>query len=230
MDGRSRSRRQLGCGTQVLDANSEAGGGGPERAPELRSSSPCPCPPPLPVVAQFPGGSRSCRRVAMVSEEEEGQIPKGRSRNTHQLAPPSLLPPFTSQPRVQPSQGVKEVEGAEGPGNESQDPSLAPQICWTWAPDPAGGLATPPPTPVRWPAGSFLPLCLRTPGMSSLTLQVPAPALSPLGPHPESLGAPPTSCTHTVMAVFLLMLSQGCEVLGIQLCLCIPVLAQTGAG
>ena len=190
MDGRSRSRRQLGCGTQVLDANSEAGGGGPERAPELRSSSPCPCPPPLPVVAQFPGGSRSCRRVAMVSEEEEGQIPKGRSRNTHQLAPPSLLPPFTSQPRVQPSQGVKEVEGAEGTGNESQDPSLAPQICWTWAPDPAGGLATPPhPSSL---AGRFFP-----PSVPSHTWNVlshpsgPSSSLKSTGPPPRvSWGSP----------------------------------------
>lgn len=83
----------------VLDAKTEAQRAG-ERPLPLRAGGPDPSPPP----PQLSPGSRlpSCCLVAMVEEEEEGQIPEKQSKNTHQLAllPHSLSeskPPFVHQ-------------------------------------------------------------------------------------------------------------------------------------
>lgn len=120
---------QLGCGAQVLDADTEAGGGGLARAPEPRSASPGALP------LSPPGSSQAPRRLPQLPSGCHG-VRGGRGRftrggpeiRTSWPLPPHSLPSTSQPPRVQASQGPKGVKGAGGPGNGSQDPGLATQI------------------------------------------------------------------------------------------------------
>lgn len=163
---------------------------------------PEPCPSPLPVVAKLPGGSPSCRPVAMVSEgggaDSRGEVQK------YAPAGPSLLTLFLRRHSLLECRPARALRGSRGQGGPEMGPrTLASPRRFTepglqillgdrWSPSSSSL------------AGRFFPPSVPSHPWNVLPLASgPSSGFRSTAPPPRLSRGSPTSCTHPGHGSFL---------------------------